>query len=329
MKKYQTLLLQKYLNDDISTSELETFFKHLEELDPIEAEEICRERWIREENDLGANSKIAIREGVLSRLVPAKHSMSTRFSRNTWFSPALKIAASVAIVLSLMVWLFRNDIGSTNSIAITTDAGQQIEWMLPDQTMVTLNENSTLSYSPDFNSDDVREVYLDGEAYFEVKKEEDRKRHFKVIATGLAVDVLGTVFNVNTTSDVTEVYLEEGSVRLTFAEKEEEAQILMHPGDLVKYSSVEQRVIEHVSDRKEPLGMWKDNIMFFNKVSMKDVFEALATQYSLQLNIEDKSVLDRTIIAGVPRNNLEQAIETIEKILGVDLVLQGGTLRIN
>ena len=98
----------------------------------------------------------------------------------------------------------------------TVSAGAAISVItLPDQTKVTLNRYSSLTY-PDRFKEDRREVQLQGEAYFEVEK--DARHPFVVKADPVEVEVLGTHFNVEAYPGDAEVKttLLEGSVGLRF-----------------------------------------------------------------------------------------------------------------
>ena len=91
----------------------------------------------------------------------------------------------------------------------TVSAGAAISVItLPDQTKVTLNRYSSLTY-PDRFKEDRREVQLQGEAYFEVEK--DARHPFVVKADPVEVEVLGTHFNV-------EAYPGDAEVKTTLLE---------------------------------------------------------------------------------------------------------------
>jgi len=97
--------------------------------------------------------------------------------------------------------------------AITTifsPAGQRTEIILPDNSKVLLNSKTTLKYSAAFNTAN-REIYLDGEAYFDVKK---GHLPFEVRTEAINIRVLGTAFNVKCYSDesIVEATLVRGSM---------------------------------------------------------------------------------------------------------------------
>ncbi|SEM85807.1 FecR family protein [bacterium A37T11] len=90
-------------------------------------------------------------------------------------------------------------------LELTTPKGGQYQIILSDGTKVWLNAASTLKYPSRF-SDYKREVFLEGEGYFEIK--EDKARPFKVLSKNQEVAVLGTSFNLR-------AYVDEASVKTT------------------------------------------------------------------------------------------------------------------
>ena len=77
---------------------------------------------------------------------------------------------------------------------VHADRGERSGVTLPDGTQVKLNAESSLSYTHDFGRE-LRQVNLEGEAYFEVTK--DEARCFNVIMEGATIEVMGTSFNAS------------------------------------------------------------------------------------------------------------------------------------
>ncbi|OOQ60303.1 FecR family protein [Mucilaginibacter pedocola] len=104
---------------------------------------------------------------------------------------------------------------TTGMNAIATPKGGQWQVKLPDGTTVRINSASSLQYRANLINGRYREVYLKGEAYFEVAK--DRNHPFIVKTAGQQIEVLGTHFNVNAYPDEpdTRTTLAEGSVKVT------------------------------------------------------------------------------------------------------------------
>jgi len=123
----------------------------------------------------------------------------------------IKVAALLAIGLGLAWFLI-----PTNSqpVMYSTQRGEKTVLILPDGTKVWLNELSQLSYNEDFNISD-RTLRFEGEAYFEVKRDESKV--FTIESENTSVKVLGTSFMVDAypSNDFVEVDVTSGKVSLT------------------------------------------------------------------------------------------------------------------
>ncbi|TDQ77960.1 FecR family protein [Sphingobacterium yanglingense] len=106
------------------------------------------------------------------------------------------------------------DAATVGHNTLKTNRGEQIQVVLPDQTMVFLNAESSLQYPTRFTGQK-REVTLTGEGYFEVAK--NKRYPFIVHTDNQDIEVLGTHFNVNAYKDEanTKTTLVEGAVRVT------------------------------------------------------------------------------------------------------------------
>jgi ferric-dicitrate binding protein FerR (iron transport regulator) len=130
----------------------------------------------------------------------------------------LKIAAAVVITAGVSWGIYgslfqRGDTDSGREV-IRVPAGSVATVLLPDSTRVWLNAESSLTYDPKLFGKDSRDVWLTGEAYFDVTR---RKKVFTVNTTKIRITVHGTRFNVKAyPEDATiETTLEEGKIQLT------------------------------------------------------------------------------------------------------------------
>jgi transmembrane sensor len=148
---------------------------------------------------------------------------------NIW--PAvLKYAAVLVLGATLFLWYLSARPDKETSIAInwqnnTTAPRVKRKLVLSDSTIVTLNSGTTLSYPLSFG-DKNREVYLNGEAFFEVHK--DPKHPFIIHTKKMNVRVLGTVFNIKSFDDASqsETSLIEGSIEVTLNDRKADRIIL-------------------------------------------------------------------------------------------------------
>src|SRR5690606_15777064 len=120
--------------------------------------------------------------------------------------------------------LFKNQ--SSSWLQCTTGYGETRKINLPDGSLVVLNANSELKYESNWQQAPMREVWLQGEAFFEVVKTTEEKQ-FIVHTGSLDVEVLGTQFNVHNRHQKVQVVLSSGKVKLQPLERQE--SLLMNP----------------------------------------------------------------------------------------------------
>jgi ferric-dicitrate binding protein FerR (iron transport regulator) len=132
------------------------------------------------------------------------------------------------------------------TIEIITAPGEIKNLLLPDSSKVIMNGSSTLRYTSNIHKAPSRDVWLTGEAFFEVKKPAGKNRQFVLHNGDLLVQVLGTSFNVRQNGAATNVTLNNGSLRIGL--KNDPGSILtLQPGDFVQYSDKDKHILrKHV-----------------------------------------------------------------------------------
>ena len=180
---------------------------------------------------------------------------------------------------------------------ITTDLAQKEIIALPDQSQVTLNAVTSLSYSKN-SWDQKREVSLQGEAFFEVAK----GAKFDVVTQDGIVTVLGTSFNVKQRDQFFEVSCYEGLVRVLYKGKE----IQLPAGNTFR--------LAHTKETKGTISgsgpQWMTNRSVFSKVAILEVFKELERQYDVTI---DYSNIDSSVLfsGGFEHSELTDALTAI------------------
>ncbi|HEY1194590.1 FecR family protein [Flavobacterium sp.] len=158
--------------------------------------------------------------------------------------------------------------------------GKKFEVQLSDGTLVHLNAGTTLRYPVQFVKNQNRQVYLLGEAYFEVEK--DKEHPFDVNTQNVNVEVLGTKFNVDTYSENTntDVVLVEGKVSLYKDQKTKENQVFLKPGE--KGSNEKgQFAITKEQVNTEYYTAWVKGSLVFKNASFEDIIKKLERRYNV------------------------------------------------
>ncbi|GAB5554976.1 MAG: hypothetical protein Sapg2KO_45670 [Saprospiraceae bacterium] len=225
---------------------------------------------------------------------------------------ALSFAASILLLAAFGFLL--NQYVFNPQIIYQTAFGEQMNIVLPDSTILNLNANSKLTY----RRQNPRKVWLDGEAYFEVKKKPETGANFSVITKDLTVEVLGTRFNVLEKADKTEVILEEGSVKLNL-KRAFDSELFMKPGELVAFSTkihekVEKRLVE-----PQALTSWKDGVLVFEDVPISEVMEKIKEIYGWKTVYQNEDIQLRKISIPLPSNDLESTLNLLQKAIGIEI----------
>ncbi len=228
-----------------------------------------------------------------------------------------QIAASVAVILILSGSIYWHHFHNP-TILLATNFGQQLETILPDGSVVTLNANSRLRYQ----KQDSRMVWLEGEAYFVIKKKPETGEEFQIVTKDLSVTVLGTSFNVNTRNDQTEVLLEEGKVILAVANQKQ--TIDMNPGDLITYSKKSNTLEENRNNAPAlETAAWKEGSLIFNNSPLIEALFEIEDIYGIRFVIETGELKGETITGGIPINDLRITLETLAKVYGLKMKVTG------
>jgi ferric-dicitrate binding protein FerR (iron transport regulator) len=170
----------------------------------------------------------------------------------------------------------RQATGTSARDTLLVPPGGEYTLVLADGTRVYLNSSTGLSYPVPF-ADDRREVYLRGEAYFEVSA--DGARPFVVRTDEVAVEALGTSFNVNAyATRRVATTLVSGRVRVSGGGEAREAR----PGQQVIYHG-EGRRVETREVATELYTSWKDGYYIFRETPLEEIMTTLASWYNVNV----------------------------------------------
>ena len=208
----------------------------------------------------------------------------------------IKIAAAVAVTLGLsLLYQFvsdKNGVVPMQSIYVPT--GQRVNITLSDGTNVWLNACSEMTYPASF-SEDIRRVSLKGEAYFDVRKDEE---HPFVVRTRFGeVTVLGTAFNINAYNDADACYTTLVYGKVNFSTPDQNT-ITLAPGEQAVASSrgIEKRVV----DVNEYIG-WAQGVYVFNNKRLGDIMKTFERWYDVHVYYEKESLRDLTYSGDLQR----------------------------
>ncbi|WP_192085788.1 FecR family protein [Algoriphagus sp. Y33] len=233
-------------------------------------------------------------------------------SRRKKFWPLTSVAAS--IVFAFLVWYWYE---LPREIEYQTAYGETKEIMLPDSSIVILNSNSRLAFVNDWEDQTAREIRIEGEAFFSVVHKTDHQP-FKVFSSqNVAIEVLGTEFNVYNRSQETEVVLASGLVTLSFPVKEKEGKILMSPGELVEFK---ESKFQRKKVNTTHYTSWKDKVFHLDETSLEEIIKMARNNYGIDIDVQDHEVLKLTASGSMPLSDAASFMSQISKIFNVEIV---------
>lgn len=192
----------------------------------------------------------------------------------------------------------------------STPPGQRARVKLHDGTVVWLNARTTLRYPNQFDTEE-RKVELDGEAFFEVKHDNDIP--FVVSTEKADVKVLGTKFNVFAYDgrDEFSTSLVEGSVKV-YKENQENEAILIRPNESVELIS--DNLMKTQFDNTDFL-LWKDGVYAFDDVTFQDIVKKLELYYDVTIIVKNNN-LSQFRFSGKfrQRDGVESVLRTLQKV---------------
>lgn len=288
-------LLDKFISKEANEDEVKRLADWMKNTEtPEEFDSYCKQLW--ESASTHSDKQM---EQEMWNIIAEKITKHNKVSR---LIPALyRIAACILLPICLLMGTyiyFQKEAEKTrdqDKFEVLVDKGQKANVVLPDGTKVWVNSGSKLSYNYSKNK---RSVALDGEAYFEVAK--DAEKRFVVNCNDLNVEALGTTFNVKgySADEIVTVALFEGKVKVF----NETNNTVLEPNQLIAFNRI-GNTFSHseIADSRE-IDFWRRNILFFRSVSLADIAKTLERTYGVTVRFKDED-LKKVPFSGSIRNS--------------------------
>jgi ferric-dicitrate binding protein FerR (iron transport regulator) len=206
-------------------------------------------------------------------------------SRNLLPWIGMLVAASVLLALA---FVFRSELMYKS---IESPHGRFTSFFLSDSTEVTLNSNSVLKVPRFGFGEDVRQVWLTGEAEFKVTHQKNNLRFEVLMGDGYRIEVLGTEFNAFSRARGKRVFLAKGKVKLNLPAGQE---LYLSPGN---YFTADSKGAFKVVTPEEPLAItaWKEQTFYFDDATLAEVVEQINERFAVHIRIADRELASRKI----------------------------------
>lgn len=278
----------------------------------MEINEERPDQWARE-HCLRAIRQLGFDHEVIEELErEIESNRKTRPLRRQLLVRVAAVLLPVAIVLGVGTLLMTREPAEqpfAHEITVTADNAVSRLAVLPDSSKVWLAHGSTISYDAGFRED--RRVVLNGEAYFSVRKMNGAP--FRVRSANLAVEVLGTEFNIidRAGEAVSQVALASGSVEVTAARNR---KVVIEPGQqLVKRNGTRDFRIETTA--AESISDWTVTDLAFTDTPAEEVLRKVGLYYGKNVVVEQGALPNELLSMSFTSNvTLEHILRVMNNI---------------
>lgn len=259
-----------------------------------------------------------------------------------WHSRWLRIAASLLIICGIG-WLIPNnkfslkikqEIGSVGKKkTIHSNKGTSpSSFTLSDGSKITLGPHSEIQYSTDFGNSK-REVYLNGEAFFEVVK--DAKRPFWVVTGKLITKVIGTSFNIKAYDSDNDISVSVRTGKVTVAKQNSgyakehslSAEIVLLPNQKAVFSREQESLVKTLVDQPIQINQIPVSTDFvFEETKIADVYAVLERYYGVNITFDPELMAYCTITADLREESLYEKLDLICEIIQAKYKITDGQI---
>lgn len=222
-------------------------------------------------------------------------------------------AAATFIVILGMSFFLKHLNNSSDYIEAVALQGEQKKVELSDGTLVYINSGSKIKYPSSFSS--IRNVELDGEAFFEVSR--DTTRPFIITSNGIKTKVLGTSFNIRAYAgaDVA-VHVKTGKVEVSEV-KRPANKVYLYPNRQAVFHMPENTFVVTEQDAGNSIA-WMHNTMLLENKTLKEVAVILERWYDVKISFETPDLEDLVITGKYKNNTLPEVLESISFLKKID-----------
>jgi ferric-dicitrate binding protein FerR (iron transport regulator) len=342
-------LLIKLKEESISPEELKEFLFILQNPDPNNSfHRYLQDVWENTSLTSDIESSAELISQIHSKLnidsvetYSKKHSYSLPPKLRSFFRYAAVFVAALGLS-----WLINHSITTQRKVTgqsfrgseISVSYGSKSKIILPDGSLVNLNSGSKIQYGSDFETN--RKVFIDGEAYFEVKK--DTAHPFYVQTSEITIRVLGTVFNVKSypEENTIETTLVSGSIEIFEQDNKKADKLkkvaLLRPNQKAVFfknkdvgkndrfegtKSTKREITENLlsmnveSEVKTDLyTSWKDNRLVFNNEKFGSLIPKLERWFNIEIENKFPELSSSRLTGKFDLETIEQALNALKII---------------
>lgn len=310
--------VEQWLAADNNNQQMMNEFRRI--WDSAENEEPMNDAWTEIEEDW---NRVKERVGLSERgaSFAAKRKPASR--DKGMLQQILKVAAIVLFmalmgVLAYQSWQEPEPVAQNPVLKeISTSNGERVNLTLSDGSRMLVNSGSEIKLPNTFQPNK-REVYLEGEAYFNVTENPDSP--FIIHSQNMVTEVLGTSFTVRSypEDNSVRVVVEEGSVSFGSESGSTSDKVVVTGNEMASYDLTEQKLLTRQVDDMALYMGWTEGYFKFREKAMEDVAKELERRYDIQVQFEDNEIRDMKLTANLKSRSMSNVLEVIAMSLEIE-----------
>lgn len=326
-------LIDKYLSGQATNEEkefLEAYYEYFEKEGAILETATAQQKEQLKQQMLAAIMQRVGQPKQAGKMAPNVLRQAPR--RQPVWRTFARIAAIVVVGAMLSFYFMTDDpvglITGNQTITAVADQGQPKDIFLPDGSIVTLNEGSTLSYPSQFDESN-RQVELKGEGYFDITH--NASQPFIVNSGKVNVRVLGTAFNVKAKPDdeQVEVTVARGKVQVSENSKEDRALGTITANQQISYDIATGNFTQ-TNLEAEKATEWKPAQYTMDNVTLTEAARIIKKRFDKEVVFEGEEQPDYTFTASFyERDTLEELLTVISKVTNTEYRIEGNRVIIS
>ena len=234
------------------------------------------------------------------------------------------MAAACFITVALVYYFFKD---TDDKLVKVSSAYRTIKQLtLSDSSVVILNGNSSISFKKRWKADQLRELWLDGEGFFDVRHLDNDNRitqheRFLVHVKNVVVEVSGTSFDIRSRRNRLEVVLQSGSVKISFNDKKRD-DIILRPAEMISLDPAHPEAVIRSTTEAQRYSSWTQRKLILKNASLQEVIQYMEDNYGRKIILGDTALRNRKIQGTILLDNLDDAMFVLSKVLNINITVQ-------
>ncbi|MBD8487282.1 FecR domain-containing protein [Echinicola sp. CAU 1574] len=319
--------LASYFNNQLKTSEAK---KVLDWLSTPEGQQYLSLRLDEDFATMDQGQKTILRPKITAEdILKTSHSLEqkptmTKGKSQTGQWRVAAAAGTLALFMAVLVYFLMD---WNNYETYQTAFAESADVILPDGSQVHMSGNSELKFKKDWASNEIREIWFEGEGYFDIVKMKAENRFTVHTARQFNVQVLGTTFTVTARPSTSRVVLESGAVALKMEDTAGQNEIKMVPGELVEIDHQQDLLIKKEVETAIYTSR-KDDKLVFDKTPLKEIVRILKDDYGFTVIVNDAEILKEKLTGVVPSKDVEALLEGLRSLLDVKIIRDENVIKL-